>query len=226
MRPSLVYGAGSYDGTSPLRGLAALPVPIPLPGGGRQRFQPLHIDDLTRALLRLIEPDTPRRIVLEAVGTQVRTVREIVLGLRAWLGLAHAPILNVPRAVFRIVSWFSDSTGAVTGRGATRPNALKQMELDNTAPVEPFAAAVGFTPRSFEEGLAWMPSRVQDRWHARLYFLCPLCFLEALLVWFGLSGAGRLGRGEDTWLMWLFMSCGLMAIAVAALIALAIRNPR
>jgi uncharacterized protein YbjT (DUF2867 family) len=226
LRPSLVYGVGSYGGTSLLRGLAALPLVIPLPAGGRQRFQPIHIDDLTRAVLRLIEPDAPRRVVLVAVGNQVRTVREIVLGLRAWLGLSPAPILNVPRALFRVLSWFSDLAGAITGKGATRSTALKQMELDNTAPVEPFAAAVGFTPRSFDEGLAWMPSRVQDRWHARLYFLRPMLFALPGLVWVGMRGAGRLGRGEENWSILLFMSCGLMAIAIAALIALAIRSQR
>jgi hypothetical protein len=40
LRPSLVYGDGSYGGTSLLRGMAALPWCVPLPGAGDFAFTP------------------------------------------------------------------------------------------------------------------------------------------------------------------------------------------
>ncbi len=53
LRPSLVYGDGSYGGTSLLRGLAALPFFIPVPGKGEYAFSPIHASDLARSV-RLI----------------------------------------------------------------------------------------------------------------------------------------------------------------------------
>ena len=53
--PSLVVGAGSHGGTSLLRGLAGLPLVTPLPGTGRQRFQPIDLS-LAIPLTRCITP--------------------------------------------------------------------------------------------------------------------------------------------------------------------------
>jgi uncharacterized protein YbjT (DUF2867 family) len=38
-KPSLVIGRGAHGGTSLMRGLAELPLVLPLPGEGRERFQ-------------------------------------------------------------------------------------------------------------------------------------------------------------------------------------------
>jgi uncharacterized protein YbjT (DUF2867 family) len=53
LRPSLVYGDGSYGGTSALRGLAGLPLVSPLVGEGTIAFRPLHIDDLVETVVRV-----------------------------------------------------------------------------------------------------------------------------------------------------------------------------
>ena len=45
LRPSLVYGEGSYGGTSLMRGMAGLPFVVPLPGHGEFRFTPIHVRD-------------------------------------------------------------------------------------------------------------------------------------------------------------------------------------
>src|SRR3546814_19474705 len=52
LRPSLVYGDGSYGGTSLLRGMAGFPFAIPLPGAGDQAFTPIHLQDPARAVVR------------------------------------------------------------------------------------------------------------------------------------------------------------------------------
>ena len=174
LRPSLVYGPGSYGGTSLLRGLAGLPWVIPLPMGGRQRFQPLHMRDLARAVRRLIEPDAPARVLLRPVGPEPMTLREIVLGLRRWMGFGRARVVAVPRLLIRVVAALGDLFRVFGGRGPLNSTAMRQMEADNTADPAPFVAAVGFTPARFDDALAAEPSHVQDRWHARLYFLRPV----------------------------------------------------
>jgi uncharacterized protein YbjT (DUF2867 family) len=49
-KPSLVIGRGAYGGTSLMRGLAGLPFVLPLPGEGRERIQPIALDDLARGI--------------------------------------------------------------------------------------------------------------------------------------------------------------------------------
>jgi nucleoside-diphosphate-sugar epimerase len=70
LRPSVVYGKGSYGGTSLFRGLAGLPYIIPMPGNGKQELQPIHIADLSRAVSYLIVQPSQSNRVLVAAGTK------------------------------------------------------------------------------------------------------------------------------------------------------------
>ena len=53
LRPSLVYASNSFGGTSLLRALSVLPI-IPLIGNGFQKFQPIHIEDLSKSSLSIL----------------------------------------------------------------------------------------------------------------------------------------------------------------------------
>lgn len=183
LRPSLVYGSGSYGGTSLMRALAALPFAIPLIGRGDQVFQPIHMDDLTAAVVQLIETPNVARITLDPVGPDRLTLRDILLRLRAWLGLPPAPTLSIPMPIIRVAARLGDWLGG----GPINSTALRQLEYGNAAPVEPFIEVLGFAPRSMASALAARPSQLQDRWHARLYFLRPLLRWSLGVMWL-LSG--------------------------------------
>ncbi len=174
LRPSLVYGEGSHGGTSLLRALAALPFAIPLVGRGDQVFQPIHMDDLTAAIVRLAETPNIARITLDPVGPDRLTMKEIVLRLRAWLGFAPVPTLPIPMPIMRAVARLGDWLGDWLGGGPINSTALRQLEYGNAAPAGPFVEALGIEPRSMAAALAARPSQVQDRWHARLFFVRPL----------------------------------------------------
>ena len=183
LRPSLVYARNCYGGTALFRGLAALPFAIPVPGGGRQRFQPIHMDDLVRAVLRLVEPDAPSRMLLEPVGPEPMTLRDILSGLRRWLGFGPAPVVAIPMGIVWLAAKLGDLAHWIGMRGSMRSTALSQMSRDNVADMAPFAKAVGFTPRRFADALAAEPAGPQDRWHARLVFLRPLLRFTLGLFW-------------------------------------------
>jgi len=176
LRPSLIYGEGSYGGTSMLRGLAGFPYITPLPGTGDQVFQPLHVDDLCRAVaLALSEPHLARTTI-SPVGPERLTLREIVRLWRGWLGIAPAPVLALPMglagAAAKLGDWLNLAPLTTTS--------LQQLVYGNVAPLEPFVSAVAFTPRRFEDALLERPANVQDRWHARLFW-------PRLLLRFGLA---------------------------------------
>jgi hypothetical protein len=164
--------------------MAALPFAIPLVGRGDQVFQPIHMDDLTAAVVRCLETPGLGRVTLAPVGPDTLTAKEILLQLRSWLGLDPVPTLSVPvplvRALARLGDWI--------GGGPLNSTALRQLEYGNAAPVRPFVEALGIEPRSMAAALAARPSQVQDRWHARLYFVRPLLRWTLGVFWL-LSGS-------------------------------------
>ncbi len=179
LRPSLVYGSGSHGGTSLMRALAALPFAVPLVGAGDQPFRPIHLDDLARAVTIILARPDLSHAVIEPVGPERLTLKQILLKLRGWLGLRAVPALPVPVPMVAALCKVGDLTGA----GPMRTTSLKQILYGNDAPAEPFVVAVGFTPRTMDAALASHTAQTQDRWHARLFFLRPALRWLLALMW-------------------------------------------
>lgn len=192
LRPSLVYGEGSYGGSSLLRGLAGLPFVIPLPGRGDQTFSPIHVEDLAKTVSLLLGKPQIKRVALAPVGPETVTTRDILLRLRAWLDLPAAPCLAIPMPILRLAG----TMGALIGLKTLRPTAIQQIEHGNAGPVEAFVGVIGFTPRSMVEMMASRPSHVQDRWHARLYFVQPALRLVLGLTWIAAGLIGLIGVSD------------------------------
>ncbi len=79
-RPSVVFGeGGEFVGfTKRLKGMFAPVVPLyPLPGGGRTRFQPIHVEDLVPMLAAAVETDDHVGETYEVGGPEVLTLREV-----------------------------------------------------------------------------------------------------------------------------------------------------
>ncbi|WP_281193999.1 complex I NDUFA9 subunit family protein [Halorubrum sp. F4] len=79
-RPSVVFGEGGefVSFTKRLKGMFAPGVPLyPLPGGGRTRFQPIHVEDLVPMLVAALESDEHVGEVYEVGGPETLTLREV-----------------------------------------------------------------------------------------------------------------------------------------------------
>ena len=186
LRPSLVYGEGSYGGTSLLRGMAALPLLIPLPGKGAFEFTPIHVDDLARFVRQACGNDAFHDQSLEPVGPETLSLRELLTRYRAWLGLRAAPFLAIPMPVMRLLGRLGD----VFGHGPIATNSLVQMVAGNAGNSTTFAKVAGFSPRSLTEAMLAHPAEVQDRWHARLFFLAPAIKAVLILLWLASAWLG------------------------------------
>src|SRR5690606_36684396 len=94
-QPSLIFGPSGTSARGFLA-LATLPL-LPLPAGGTQRIQPLHVDDAVAALQRLAETrgDRPGRIVA-LVGPRPLPLAAYLATLRRALALPPAPQVAVP----------------------------------------------------------------------------------------------------------------------------------
>ncbi len=104
--PSLVYGPGGASARL-FDTLASLPL-IPLPAGGMQRIQPVHIDDVTGALLRLIESPVELRCAVQLVGAEPTTLADFLRTLRAALGFRPARTVSVPRPLIAAAAKLGD----------------------------------------------------------------------------------------------------------------------
>lgn len=182
LRPSLVYGRGSYGGTSLFRGLASLPWVMPVPGNGTQSFQPIHIEDLSKAILKLLNTSVDTKILC-AVGPKQTTLADILKITRSWLGFAKAKIqLSIPLMFIRLGSLFGDLI-PYSAMNTTSYKMLMQNNIASAEEANRFHQLIGFAPRDFMAGMYSQPSTVQDHWHARLYFLRPLLQFSIAFVW-------------------------------------------
>lgn len=182
LRPSFVYGRGSYGGGSLFRGLAGLPFIIPVPGKGKQLFQPIHVEDLSRAIVNLIKTSTPKSLILNAVSSKRINLGEILGKLRSWLGFSKARLFYVPLSLIRLGSLFGDLI-PYSAMNSTSYKMLKQNNVTSEEETDHFHKQIGFVPRDFTAGLYSQPSTVQDHWHARLYFLKPLLQISLAFLW-------------------------------------------
>ena len=191
LRPSLVYGDGSYGGTSLLRGMAGLPFVTPIPGRGDQRFTPIHADDLARDVVQMCGDARFAGRTIEPVGPETIDLRVLLARYRAWLGFGRARFLPVPMPGMGALARIGD----LFGDGPVSSNSLAQLVAGNAGDSAAYARAVGTAPRSIDEALRRRPAGVQDRWHARLYFLAPAIRLALVLLWLVSAGLG-LVHGE------------------------------
>lgn len=145
VRPSLVFGDGN-DAIATLRALARLPV-VPLVGDGSQRLQPIHVDDLCLAVVRLLEAEEPDRCVIELAGPRAVTFRELMTELHRLETPAPAYFIGVPLSLLRIAA----TLAGFIGRSALSHDHLDLLERGNVAPDNGAERLLGRAPRDLHD---------------------------------------------------------------------------
>ena len=184
VRPSLVFAPG---GTSArwFSMLAALPA-TPLPGGGAQCVQPIHLDDLVDALVTVIESPTtsfPRRLgssappILDAVGPTPLTLHTYLATLRGALGLPPMRTLPVPRWTMRIAAAIGSRLGGFVDR-----DTLDMLKRGNCAPAATITRVLGHPPRPVD-AFIHPDQQAPLRQRAQLDWLLPLLRTAVALTW-------------------------------------------
>jgi uncharacterized protein YbjT (DUF2867 family) len=177
LQPSLVFG---LDGASArvLLLWASLPI-VPLPAGGGQMVQPVHVQDLVDAVLALVRADgrwRGRRVAL--VGPASLSLRDYLGQLRGALGLPAARTVNVPaacvRASLRLVERLPH---ALFDRAA-----WQMLERGNVGDASALAAVLGRLPRAVARFIE--PAQADAvRRQAQLGWLVPLLRAALAAVW-------------------------------------------
>jgi uncharacterized protein YbjT (DUF2867 family) len=216
VRPSLVYSIrGSYGGTSLLRAMAALPGVLIVPGSGEQLMQPIRAEDLARVVVALIDKKAGIHEVISAAGPQPVSLLRYLLETRRWLGLPAPLVVRIPEVIARFGAWL----GEHVSNGPVGITMWRMLNLGNVATHESTREMVsisGVSPLSLKEALDLAPSSVQDRWHARLYFLGPVLRVALAILWIGSGLVGFLTPMTSS--QELFASAGLSPVVAAPLV--------
>jgi uncharacterized protein YbjT (DUF2867 family) len=145
VQPSLVF---STDGTSTrlFAQLATLPL-LTLPDGGRQRIQPVALEDLVEAIAKLaVAPTVPQR--LPAVGATAIEFRTYLQLLRYRMGYGAAYIVSISAGSMRRLL-------RLPGVGQLADaDALTMLERGNEADPQPFAKILGRRPADPQDFIA------------------------------------------------------------------------
>ncbi|MEQ1559114.1 MAG: NAD-dependent epimerase/dehydratase family protein [Methyloglobulus sp.] len=153
-RPSVIYGE---DGASAkmFRLQASLPVHT-LPAGGKQRLQPVHIDDICEAVARwLTDPDAESQIVT-CVGAEATDMRGMLDSYRQQQGKGNALHIGVPYALVKLAAKIGDFIPA----SPLCSDTLTMLNAGNTGDATAFTQLLGRPPRSYRTFLADEASHV------------------------------------------------------------------
>ncbi|WP_434945743.1 SDR family oxidoreductase [Luteimonas sp. SDU82] len=175
VRPSLVFAPAGAS-TRWFAQLASLPL-LPLPGGGRQRIQPVHLDDLVEALVRLVEADRVPQS-LDAVGPRALTLVEYLGLFRRGMGLRGRTV-SVPSFAARGAAWLAASFWP---RVPLDPDALAMLDAGNTADPGPLTRWLGRPPRAPESFIGPHAGAIM-RWPALLSWTVPAMRWTVAAMW-------------------------------------------
>jgi len=146
VRPSVLCGRGDAF-VSTLERLTCLPV-VPLFGDGSVRLQPVHVDDVAAAVVRLLTNSLPEARTLELGGGDVLSYRDIVRRVMDHLGRRRV-LLPVPMTAWRGMA----GVASLLPSPPLTDDQVLLMAADNVASGPGFEA-LEMTARGFDEILA------------------------------------------------------------------------
>ena len=176
VQPSLVYGSGGSSAKL-FTLIASLPV-MPLPGTGQQQIQPIHIDDLTDAIVELVEQDRYIGHRVPLVGPEPLSLQCYLRELRQLMGLGNGMFLHVSSALISFAAY----VGQWTGKGLLDVETWQMLQRGNVADSRLTRQLLGRAPRG--PGAFVSPwGAVELRISALLGWLQPVLRISLAVIW-------------------------------------------
>jgi uncharacterized protein YbjT (DUF2867 family) len=189
VQPSLVYGPGGASARL-FNLIASLPV-IPLPGSGQQEIQPIHIDDLTQAVVALVGTNQYLGQRVPLVGPDPLTLEGYLSELRRLMGLGPPIFVHVPAGLVD----FGARTAGWLGKGLMDRETWQMLQRGNTANPAATRELLGRSPRPVREFVSrWNVAELRS---------------SALLSWLQLVLRGALAA---VWLVAGIVSMGIYPV--------------
>ena len=151
LHPTMIYGAQGEDNVQRLAALLRrLPI-VPLPDGGRALVQPIHQDDVTRAIRVALEHRWagPRSLVI--AGAAALPYADFVRAVAAAAGLRPPRIIGIPAGPLMALAGVLRYIPMLP---RIRPAEIRRLMEDKSFDVRPMIETLGFEPIPLQEGLA------------------------------------------------------------------------
>jgi nucleoside-diphosphate-sugar epimerase len=151
LHPTMIYGAQGEDNVQRLAALLRRLPLVPLPGGGNALVQPIHQDDVTRAVRAALDRAWQGPSSLVIAGPTPLPYADFVRAVASAGGQQPPRIVAAPAAplmalagILRYIPWLPD----------VDPAAIRRLLEDKSFDVRPMIETLGVTPISLQEGLA------------------------------------------------------------------------
>ena len=151
LHPTMIYGAAGEDNVQRLAALLRRLPLLPLPGGGTALVQPIHQDDVTRAIRAALAHDWDGPHSLVIAGPTPLAYAAFVRAIAAAAGLPPPRIVALPLALLRLAAAVSRLVPLLP---AVRATEVRRLTEDKAFDIGPMRALLGIVPMSLQTGLA------------------------------------------------------------------------
>jgi len=149
LRPTMIYGNSEDRNISKfIRLIRKYPI-VPLPGGGKSIFQPVHVDDLAGCIVAALKTPASTGKSYDVPGGSAHTLREIVDIIS---GILKKKVLIVP---FPLV--LAEAAAGFQEKLLARPfihrEQIERLREDKQYDFSEAAKDLGYTPRELRAGI-------------------------------------------------------------------------
>jgi NADH dehydrogenase len=143
LESSAVYGPGDDWTETVALALRRFPFFFPVPGDGRTRLQPLHVNDLAKCILACLANDKTSRKTYIVGGPQQMTYDELLNIIMQATHHTRRKRYLPPTSAAR---WSNFMRGFIGGRTLYDPTQLDLLSIDRTTNLDAVSFQFNFTP--------------------------------------------------------------------------------
>lgn len=150
VRPSWVYGPRDRS-LNRFALLARLLPVVPIPGSGKNRVRPIHVDDIGRIVALALKLPSAENAVIEAGGPQLLSLRQIVRTMLEVMGKRRL-VLPTPAPLVKLGAV---ALAKLPGR-LLSPRAVDFVNADGDVDNRAMNELLGFYPRQLADGIGYL----------------------------------------------------------------------
>ena len=150
LRPSLIVGPGSAFIKQMVEVMRAAPFIRPVPGTGKYRFRPVHVEDVVECFAQSLTNADSTGQTVDLVGGEELTLDEIGDAIASYLGI-RKPVVHLPMPVMKTAAALFSLLPITPPVTSVQ---LRMMEEGSTADPEPMKRIFNTQPESFRAGLS------------------------------------------------------------------------
>jgi nucleoside-diphosphate-sugar epimerase len=151
LHPTMIYGAQGENNVRRLAGVLRRLPWVPLPNGGTALVQPVHQDDVTAAVMAVLDRDWSGPESLTIAGPSPVTYADFVRAVAWAAGLPRPRIIRFPAGPLILAASVARFLPFLPDVG---PSEIRRLLEDKAFDIGPARERLGFDPMPLNEGLA------------------------------------------------------------------------